>query len=136
MAGYIYCMKNDHWRYGKYVKIGYTERSPESRRVELSTKWRSNFEILWDLDVYESARAESFLHEVLSTFRVEYEFFRIDPERAKRLAEDFFDERWREIEGKEILPPSLDELANRDARGILLEPEQSQYDPDLGPDTD
>lgn len=99
MAGYIYCMQNDHWNYGKYVKIGYTGRSPEIRRVELCTKWRCKFEVLWDLHVYEPARAESFLHEVLNKCRVEYEFFKIDSEIPKELAEQYFDEHWREIEG-------------------------------------
>jgi hypothetical protein len=131
MAGYIYCMRNDHRLYGEYVKIGCTERSPEQRRLELSAKWRCNFEILWDLDVYQPVRAEAFFHEVLAEFRVHYEFFKIDPATAKKLAEDFFDEHWREIEGKEILPPDLYELARRDTRGILLEREQPQDDPDL-----
>ena len=128
MAGYIYCMKNGHSRYGKYLKVGYTERTPGERAVELSRKWGCKFEVLWDLDVYEPAKAELFVHEYLNKVRVEYEFFNVDPDVLKQWAEKFFDERWREIEGKEVLPPTLVDLADRDGSGFLLNPEQGEDD--------
>lgn len=131
MAGYIYCMRNDHRTYGKYVKVGHTERSPELRRIELGEKWHCTFEVIWDLDVYDSAKAEHFLHTVLDRFRVHYEFFKIEAEAVKALAERFFDEHWREIEGKEVLPASLIELAEHDSRGFLLD---SKGPPDLDPE--
>ncbi len=143
MAGYIYCMWNNHWTYGKYLKLGYTERTSEQRRLELCRKWRCAFKVLWDLDVYEPAKAELFLHSVLDRFRVDYEFFEIDVETVKALAEKFFDENWREIEGKEVLLPNLVDLAEHDRRGFLLESEDpldinpnGGADVNHGPDTD
>jgi hypothetical protein len=140
MAGYIYCMKNDHPSFGRFVKVGYTERSPAQRVLELRLKWRCKFEVLWDMDVIDPLRAERFLHEFLHKVRVRYEFFAIDPEYLKQCAERFFDDRWRETEG-EMLPPSLDEQVAVDLSGHLLEPadetmedelEQSRRDMDLG----
>lgn len=143
MSGYVYCMKNTHRTYGKYVKVGYTERRPEDRRVELSEKWRCTFTILWDMDVYDPPKAEYFIHTVLHRFRVKYEFFAIDADAVKALAEKHFDEHWREIEGKEILPESVADLVEKDARGFVLAPPPEEFldpelglNPDHGPDSD
>lgn len=136
MSGYIYCMMNDHRRYGNFVKIGYTERSPYIRRDELSEKWHCNFLVIWELEVYEPARAEKFIHRVLDEFRQDYEFFNISAEQSKQLAEHYFDERWREIEGKEVLPPSLVELANDDAFGILIKQEHPECNSAINEDID
>ena len=143
MAGYIYCMKNTHSCYGRYVKIGYTGRSPEDRRRELSEKWNCTFTILWDMDVYDPARAEAFIHDALNGFRVIYEFFEVDPDAVKLLAERHFDERWREIEDKEVPPEDLTELAEKDAHGFLMDPPPEElHDPEsgiyanYGPDSD
>ena len=121
MAGYIYCMKNNHWRYGECVKIGYTEYRPELRALQLSEKWFCKFEVLWELEVYEPAKAEAFLHEELHVFRRDFEFFKINSEIVRKKAEKFFDEHWREIEGKEVGPPTLVELVERDLSGGLLD---------------
>lgn len=121
MSGYIYCMMNDHRHYGKYVKIGYTERSTDIRIDELSEKWHCNFFVIWELEVYEPAKAEKFIHRVLDEFRLDYEFFNISAEKSRQVAEHYFDEHWREIEGKEVLPPCIVELANKDAFGIIIE---------------
>ena len=126
MAGYIYCMKNDHPRFGRYVKVGYTERTPMQRRKELELTWRCKFEVLWDLDVYEPARAELFLHQYLSKVRIFKEFFLVDPNDLKQWAENFFDEHRKETEDKEIPPPDLVELAEIDRRGFLLEADQDE----------
>jgi len=80
--------------------------------------------VLWDLDVYDPERAERFLHEFLHKVRVRYEFFAIDPEYLRQCAAKFFDERWRETEGEEMLPPSLDELVATDIKGYFLEPDE------------
>jgi hypothetical protein len=134
MAGYIYCMKNNHRKYGGCVKVGYTERTPELRKAELCDKWHCAFEVVWDIDVYEPAKAEHFIHTVLRRFRVDYEFFRIDADTVRQLAEKFFDEHWRETEGKELLPTSLVDLAEQDSRGFLLDPPPEVIDPELGLD--
>jgi hypothetical protein len=147
MAGYIYCMRTDRPLYRKYVKIGYTERTPEQRRRELDETWHCTFRILWDMDVYEAAKAELFLHNVLHRFRAHHEFFLIDPDTARAEAERFFDEQWRELEGKEALPPDLIELAARDESGHLVGPpdppepaspedEELGRTPNHGPDSD
>ena len=94
MAGYLYCMRNTHPTYRRYVKLGYTERFPEERVRDLSEKWRCAFELLWDMPVFDPARAEHFLHEHLHSSRVIYEFFNIDAQIAKDLAEQLFDENW------------------------------------------
>ena len=90
-----------------------------------------NFETLWDIEVYDAAKAEFFLHETLYKCRVRYEFFRIDSERARQLAERFFDSNWRDIEGMDKDRPNLVELANLDAQGILMESDVS-FDSDDG----
>lgn len=130
MAGYIYCMKNDHPRFGKYVKVGFTERSPKQREFVIGQKWSCKFEVLWDLDVYEPARAEMFIHEYLNRVRVVYEFFNVDPDVVRQWADKFFDEHWREIEGKEVPPADLIELVEKDERGQLLNPEEAEPDDD------
>ena len=147
MAGYIYCMRTDRPLYCKYVKIGYTERTPEQRRQELNVTWHCTFQILWDMDVHEPAKAEYFLHNILHPYRAHHEFFLIDPETAKNLAEKIFDERWRDVEGKEVLPPDLVELAARNERGHFVDPpdppepmtpedEKLGLTPNHGPDSD
>jgi hypothetical protein len=113
-------MKNDHRGFGRFVKVGYTERSPAQRALELGQKWGCRFEVLWDLDVYDPLRAEQFLHELLHKFRVRYEFFAINPEYLRQWAEEFFDGEWRDMEGPN-LPPCLDEQVATDLRGHLLE---------------
>ena len=135
MAGYIYCMRNNHPRYHSCVKVGYTERTPELRRVELCDKWHCAFQVVWDMDVYEPVKAEYFIHTVLHRFRGDYEFFRVDADTVRQLAERFFDEHWRETEGKELLPPNLVDLAEQDSRGFLLDPSPEEViDPELGLD--
>ena len=122
MAGYIYCMKNSHPTLSRFVKIGFTERSPELRRRELCKEYNCDFELLWDFDVYEAGKAEKFIHAVFSSYRHrDWEFFRVDPERAREFVEKLLDDSWREIEGKGDLPPDLVDLVKDDRQGILLE---------------
>lgn len=121
-AGFIYCMENNHPDYRHYLKIGYTHRFPHDRCRELSKKYQCKFIVLWDLEVYDPERAESFLQEVLHKRRVKWEFFAIDLATVQNLAEKYFDHTWREIEDQGNEPQSLVELADSDSRGFLLGP--------------
>ena len=114
-------MRNTHRRLGKFVKVGYTERSTFIRARELSEKWHCHFEVVWEMPVYYPALAEQFLHQYLSNVRVVYEFFNVEPDLLRSKAEEFFDKRWREIEGEEIEPPSLDEFARLESQGHIIE---------------
>ncbi|MGD9729478.1 MAG: GIY-YIG nuclease family protein, partial [Nitrospiraceae bacterium] len=99
------------------------------RANELSKKWGCKFEVVWDTDVYDAALVENFLHAYLENMRSDYEFFAVKPEVVKEWAEAFFDVNWREIEGDEILPTDISELASLDASGYLVEPDDTPRKP-------
>lgn len=136
MAGYVYCMSNNHYYYGRFVKIGYTEKTVETRRVGNSNKWHCKFEVLWEIPVYDAILSERYIHDVFFDFRKDYEFFDIDPAVAKQIAEKLLDENWREIEGKDTSQTDLDIIVSREANGFIVDQGAYFNDSDREPDAD
>src|SRR5659263_690551 len=82
--GTIYILSNDAMH--NMVKIGHTVRNVRDRAKELSsvTSVPISFKIVYNCDVFDSALAESIIHNSLRKYRVnvDREFFCLDPKSA------------------------------------------------------
>lgn len=83
---FVYIFTNKSF---KYVKIGYTNRSPYIRARELSnsTGVPTPFKVYYYRKVKNGKLTESILHEKLKNYRVnkKREFFDISPQKAKKI---------------------------------------------------
>lgn len=89
--GYIYIMTNKSFNKDNWVKIGYTEKTPEERRTELSTT-----ELVYPYEVYayyevealDGKKSDKVLHDLIASLNPscrlnpKREFFEIYPEDA------------------------------------------------------
>jgi hypothetical protein len=83
MPGHLYILKNSF--IPNLVKIGFTERDPETRAAELSgsTGVPGKFEIVHSWLVAEAASVEERVHLELASYRRTGEFFELSPQNAR-----------------------------------------------------
>ena len=85
--GYVYCMTNEHMPL--FVKVGYTDRTPEERLAEANHDtwsipvWKCEF----SCKVKSPREVETLLHQILRKYRVidRREFFRCPAEEVRPL---------------------------------------------------
>jgi hypothetical protein len=87
MPGHVYILKNPY--IPKLVKIGFTERDPETRAYELSTHTGvpGEFQIVHSWLVAEPSLVEAIVHLDLKAYRRTGEFFELSPQNARSLVE-------------------------------------------------
>jgi hypothetical protein len=80
--GFIYVLKNPHMP--RLVKIGYTERSPDARAIELSqhTGVPGNFSVVKSWRIQEAAAYEKKIFSALNVHRKAGEHFQLSPSEA------------------------------------------------------
>jgi len=80
--GFIYVLKNPHMP--SLVKIGYTERSPDVRAIELSnhTGVPGSFSVVKSWLIHDAAAYESRIFSALAAHRVAGEHFQLSPAEA------------------------------------------------------
>lgn len=85
--GFIYIFSNSE--YSGLLKIGKTKKNPILRADQLSkhTGAIGSFNLEWHREVSEMDIAEIFIHFTFRKFHFQKEFFKIDIEKAKTVAD-------------------------------------------------
>jgi len=101
--GYVYCMTNEHMPL--FIKVGYTDRTPEDRLAEANHDtwsipvWKCEF----SCKVKDPRVVEKLLHQILGKYRItdRREFFRCPAEEVRPLFDLL---RTQQEEEKEEVP--------------------------------